>query len=130
MVLGLVVLLAVLHLTCWGWGFWAIQSGDVPVHRERMVQGGGLLLAELALFWGTGLFSGPLYGGGFNAAYGLLWWVHLGLGTASCLTGSLAYWAMVERAWDLHRRSGMFAFLSGCVASLLLVLMAVMILFL
>lgn len=98
-------------------GFWAISRRRVRRHRRRMLIGVGLLLLGLIVFWGPRVLLTVAYGGPYRGAYGLLVALQLGLGAASLTLAALAIWCTREGAWDLHRRAGTFAFMSGLFSS-------------
>lgn len=101
----------------WLGGLRAIMRRRVRRHRTRMLVGLGLLAGGLVTFWGPRLAFGVAYRGPFQGAYGLLTSLQVGLSGGSLLLAALAIWAMWEEVWDLHRRAGMFAFVSGFFAS-------------
>ncbi len=98
-------------------GFWAISRRRVRRHRRRMLLGMGLLILGLIVFWLPRVLLPVAYRGPYRGAYGLLVALQLGLGGASLTLAALAIWCTREGAWDLHRRAGMFAFMSGLFAS-------------
>lgn len=100
----------------WFTGLLAIYRRDVKNHQFRMLAGLGLLFIGFILLTSLRFKYTPLYEGVFVGAFDLVWWLNRGLSISSMLLASLAIWAMLENVWDLHKRAGMFAFVSGMVA--------------
>jgi len=113
---GLALLLAFTGQATWLAGLWAILHGRIRIHRRRMLVGGALLLAHLLLVWVPRLLTGVRYAGRYHGAHRLLVSLQLGLGFTALAGVALALWCVREGAWDLHRRAGMFALMSGLFA--------------
>lgn len=128
--IALLVVLALVVLYGFPAGLVAIEGRDVKRHQFRMLTGTvslAFMIVLYVLFSSVSLF---VYDGFYRSAFWLLWWLTVGLGGSGILLTWLAIWAMLERAWDLHRRAGMFGFMSGTVSALAALLSTVMILFL
>lgn len=127
---SLIIVLSLLVMVALPGGLIAIEDRDVKNHQFRMILGtislGLLVLLYVLLSW----FSVLRYAGFYQGAYWLLWWVTVGVGLSGMILTWLAIWAMLERAWDLHRRAGMFGFVSGTVSGCTALLSTMMILFL
>ncbi len=102
-----------------------IERRRVRGHQWSMLGGLTCLGLGMVLFGIDRFLHGPLLPDAFGA-YGLLLPVMVGLTVLAGLAGGLAYWSMVERAWSLHRRAGMFAVFSGSSSSAIHLLLLVM----
>lgn len=127
---ALLVALSLIVAYAFPMGLVAIEAKDVKRHQFRMITGTVSLGALVVLYVLFSVFSVVDYGGFYRGAFWLLWWITVGLGVSGMLLTWLAIWAMLERAWDLHRRAGMFGFMSGTVSAVTALLSTVMILFL
>lgn len=110
--------LALVVATSYPAGLLAVEARNIKDHQFRMLTG-TVALGALVFFYLLNLVV-PLfaYSGLYRGAYGLLYWLTLGLGGSGLALSLLALWAMWETAWDLHRRAGMFGLLSGTVAGI------------
>lgn len=108
-------------------GLVAIDDKAVKDHQYRMLAGYISLLVALALYWAMEIKFYPLYTGSFQAAFWLMSWLQRILGVFSLIFGGIALWSVQEGSWTLHRRLGMFTFLSGSTTSLISCLLIVMI---
>lgn len=130
MVLALLVILSLIVIYGLPGGLIAIEGRDVKRHQFRMLTGTIALVFLVCFYGGFSLVSLFEYEGLYRSAFWLLWWLTLGLGISGMTLTWLAIWAMLERAWDLHRRAGMFGFMSGTVSAITALLSTIMILFL
>ena len=109
-------------------GMVSISNRDVKNHQFRMLSGYGALAISLCFLWVYALNTEQLYSGQWIEAFRLLAWLQIGIGFSSLVLASMTLWAVYEHAWELHRRTGMFAYLGGTVTSAATVLMLIMIL--
>lgn len=116
--LGLLTLFSLVVVFSYPGGLISVEYRDIKNHQFRMITGTVALGLLMVLYVTNFLFDIVPYDGLYQGAYGLLRWLTLGLGTSGLLLSGLAIWAMWETAWDLHRRAGMFGFLSGTVAGI------------
>ncbi|MFB6347010.1 MAG: DUF420 domain-containing protein [bacterium] len=130
MSISLLIILSVLVILTLPGGLVAIERRDVKSHQFRMLVGTTTLVFLVFLFLVFSWTSLLEYQGFYRGAYWLLWWLTVGLGSSGVVLTWLAIWAMLERTWDLHRRAGMFGFMSGTVSGLTALLSTIMILFL
>lgn len=127
--MGLLTLLAVVVVIAYPRGLVAVETRDIKSHQFWMLTGTGSLGALMLLFTINSVLGIATYDGLYRGAYGLLRWLTIGLGVSGLLLSGLAIWAMWETAWDLHRRAGMFGFLSGTVAGISCLISLVMLFF-
>lgn len=115
---GLILFMALTVVLSYPAGLIAIESRQIKDHQFRMLMG-TIALGVIVCFYTINLIV-PLrdYTGLYRGAYTLSYWLTLGLGVSGLLLSILAIWAMLETAWDLHRRAGMFGMLSGTVSGL------------
>lgn len=108
-------------------GMVAISRRNVKKHQFRMLTGFVLFTVSLLIFWSHFYGNATPYEGNFPEAFGLLFWIHLGLGVAGVVLGGLTLWSVAENVWELHRRTGMFTVFSASVSSVLALIMILMI---
>ena len=108
-------------------GMVSISQRDVKQHQFRMLSGYGSLSVSLIFLWSHFFESGSLYHGSWIEAFSLLFWLQTGLGMTSLFLAGITLWAVYENAWELHRRTGMFAYLGGTITALTTVGMLLMI---
>lgn len=110
-------------IVLWSIGFVAVQNKNIKDHQSMMVLGYYLLVVVMTTVLLGDVFASSGYEGYYTGAYWLISWIVRGLGVSSLLTGGLALWSMSEGVIDLHRRAGMFAFLSGVFCSFSILIM-------
>lgn len=108
-------------------GMVSISNRDIKNHQFRMLSGYGFLLISLLFLWFYALGTEELYPGEWIEAFRLLTWLQAGIGLSSLFLAGVTLWAVYENAWELHRRTGMFAYLGGTVTSVATVGMLIMI---
>ncbi len=125
--LGLLTLFSLIVVVSYPGGLVSVEYRNIKNHQFRMICG-TLALGFLMALYVTNFFFGIVpYTGLYRGAYWFLRWLTLGLGTSGLVLSGLAVWAMWETAWDLHRREGMFGFLSGTVAGITCLISLIMV---